>query len=107
MLPNVKATQFDPNNVLHTWDGFRTRLISSFGGHSDSDRALQEWSQLVMRPGRIDHFIDAMVRLAHVLGYSGEFVKDKACMGMTANLRHMWAHVDPPQGYMKYLDRLR
>ena len=97
---------FDPNNVLRTWDGFRTQLIPGFGGQSDRDRALQEWSQLVMRPGRIDHFIDEMVRLANVLGYSGEFVKDKARIGMTANLRHGWAHVDPPQEYMEYLDRL-
>ena len=59
-----------------------------------------------MRPGRIDHFIDEMVRLANMLGYSREFVKDKARIGMTANLRHVWAHVDPPQGYMEYLDRL-
>jgi len=26
---------FDPNNVLQTWEGFRKRLESSFGGHSD------------------------------------------------------------------------
>jgi len=26
---------FDPNNVLRTWEGFRKRLVSSFGGHSD------------------------------------------------------------------------
>ena len=80
---------FDPKNVLRTWDGFRTRLISSFGGHSHRDPALQEWGQLVMRPGKIDHFIDEIIRLANVLGYSGEFVKDKAHMGMTANLRHV------------------
>ena len=60
-----------------------------------------------MRPGRIAHFIDEMVRLANVLGYSGEFVKDKAHIGMTANLRHVWAHGDPPHRYMEYLDRLR
>ena len=35
---------FDPNNMLRTWDGFRTGLISSFGGHLDRDCALQEWS---------------------------------------------------------------
>ena len=102
-----KGKPFDPNNVLRTWDSFRKWLISSFAGHSDRDRALQEWSQLVMRPGKIDHFIDEMVRLANVLGYSREFVKDKARMGITANLHHLWAHVDPPQGYMEYLDRLR
>ena len=61
----------------------------------------------MIRPGRIDHYIDEMVRLANVLGYSREFVKDKARMGMTANLRHVWAHVDLLQGYMEYLDRLR
>ena len=46
-----------------------------------------------MQPGKIDHFTDEMIRLANVLGYSGEFVKDKARIGMTANLRHAWAHV--------------
>ena len=98
---------FDPKNVLRTWEGFRTWLISSFGGHSDHDRALNQWIQLVMQPGKIDHFIDEMIRLANVLGYSREFVKDKARMGMTVNLRHVWAHIYPPPGYMEYQDRLR
>ena len=60
-----------------------------------------------MQPGKIDHFIDEMIRLANVLGYSREFVKDKARIGITAKLHHAWAHVDPPPGYMEYLDRLR
>ena len=93
--------------MLLTWEGFRTRLISSFGGHADRDRALRDWNQLVMQPGKVDHFIDELIRLANVLGYSGDFVKDKARIGMTTNLRNAWALISPPQGYMEYLDRLR
>ena len=42
---------FDPNNVLRTWEGFRKRLVSSFGRHSDRYRAFQEWNGLSMQPG--------------------------------------------------------
>jgi len=35
---------FDPKSVLRTWEGFRQRLVSSFGGHSDRDRALRQWN---------------------------------------------------------------
>ena len=59
-----------------------------------------------MQPGKIDHFINEMVRLANVLGYSGEFVKDKARVGMTVGLHYVWAHVDPPQAYMEFPDHL-
>jgi len=36
-----------------------------------------------MNDGKVDRFIDELIRLAVVLGYSGEFVKDWARMGMT------------------------
>ena len=48
-----------------------------------------------------------MIRLTNVLGYSEDFIKDKAGISMTANLRNAWAHVSLPQGYMEYLDQLR
>ena len=49
---------FDPKNVLRTWEGCRQWLVSSFGGHSDRDRALREWNELTMKPGKIAHFCD-------------------------------------------------
>jgi len=54
----------DPKNVLHTWEGFRQQLVSSFGGHSDQDGALREWNDLTIKSGKIDHFCDELMRLA-------------------------------------------
>jgi len=59
---------FDLKNVLRTWEGFRQRLVSSFGGHSDRDRALMEWNDLTMKSGKIDHFCDELMRLGLELG---------------------------------------
>jgi hypothetical protein len=99
---------FNPKNELRTWEGFRKRLVASFGGHSDRDRALREWNGLVMQPGKVDQFIDELVRLANELNYSGDYVKDKARVGMTANLRNAWAMKTPlPDDYVQYLDLLR
>jgi hypothetical protein len=99
---------FDPKNVLRTWEGFRQRLVSSFGGHSDRDRALREWNELAMKAGKIDHFCDELMRLALELGYSGSFVKDKARVGMTQDLRNAWAMKTPlPEDYVEYLNLLR
>jgi len=64
--------------MFHTWECFRHGLVSSFGGHSDGDRALTEWNDLTMKSGKIDHFCDELMRLALELGYSCNFVKDKA-----------------------------
>ena len=55
---------FNPKNVPRTWEGFRQRLVSSFGGHSDRDLALWEWNDLTMKSGKIDHFCDELMRLA-------------------------------------------
>ena len=99
---------FDPNNVLRTWEGFRTQFTSSFGGNSDRDRALREWNNLTMQPGVVDVFIDELTRLASELMYTGDFVKDKARIGMTTALRNAWAMMTPhPAEYIEYLDRLR
>jgi len=99
---------FDPKNVLRTWEGFRQRLVSSFGGHSDRDRALREWNDLTMKSGKIDHFCDELMRLALELGYSGNFVKDKAPVGITTDLRNAWALKTPlPDEYVEYINLLR
>ena len=42
-----------------------------------------------MKEGKVDRFIDELIRLAAVLGYSGKFVKDRARMGMTDVLNAM------------------
>ena len=99
---------FNPKNELRTWAGFRKRLEGSFGGHSDRNRALREWSELVMKPGKTDRYIDDLIRLAAVLGYSGDFVKDKARMGMTDELSKAWSMKTPhPLAYIEYLNLLR
>ena len=99
---------FDPKNVLRTWEGFRQWLVSSFGGHSDRDRALREWNELTMKPGKIDHYCDELMRLALELKYSGDFVKDKARVGITLDLRNAWAMKTPhPNEYVDYINLLR
>jgi len=61
-----------------------------------------------MKDGKVDRFIDELIRLAAVLGYSGEFVKDRARMGMTDVLNAAWSMKTPhPVAYMDYLDLLR
>jgi len=61
-----------------------------------------------MMDGNVDRFIDDLIRLAAVLGYSGEFVKDRAGMGMTDVLNAAWSMKTPnPVAYMDYLDLLR
>jgi len=58
-----------------------------------------------MKDGKVDRFIDELIRLAAVLGYSGEFVKDRARMGMTEVLNAAWSMKTPhPVAYMDYLD---
>lgn len=66
----------------------------------DRNCALQDWNNLVMQPDKVDYFIDELIRLANVLGYSGNFVKDKARISMTATLRNAWALIRPALDYM-------
>jgi len=60
-----------------------------------------------MKEGKVDPFINELIRLAAVLRYSGEFVKDSAGMGMTGILNPGWSIKTPhPVAYMDYLDLL-
>jgi len=103
-----RGIKFDPKNELRTWEAFRKRLEGRFGCHSDRNRPLREWSQLYMKDGKGDSFIDEPIHLAAVLGYSGEFVKDRARMGMTHVLNAAWSMKTPhPVASMDYLDLLR
>ena len=99
---------FNPTNVLRTWEGFRQRLVSSFGGHSDRDRALREWNDLTMKSGKINRFCDELMRLALELVYSGNFVKDIAHLGITTDLRNAWAlKTQLPHEYVECINLLR
>jgi len=61
-----------------------------------------------MKDGKVDRFIVEPFRLAVVLEYSGEFVNDRACMGMTDVLNTALSMKAPhPVEYMDYLDLLR
>jgi len=61
-----------------------------------------------MKLGKIDHFCDELMRLALELGYSGNFVKDKARVGITTDLHNAWALKTPlPNEYVKYINLLR
>ena len=98
---------FDPKNVLHTWEGFRQRLVSSFGGPSDWDCTLREWNDLTMKSGKSNHFCDELMRLPLELGYSGKFVKDTARVCITTDLRNAWAlKTLLPDEYVKYINLL-
>jgi len=99
---------FEPNNVLQTWEGFRKGLVSRLGGHSHQDRALRAWNSLSMQPGKGDLFVDELIQLAYQLKYGGDYVKHKAGVGMTTDLRNAWAMKPPhPEDYVDYLNLLR
>ena len=96
---------FNPNNVLRTWEGFRQCLVCSFCGHWDRDCALRELNGLSMQAGKIDLFRDELIRLANELKYGGDYVKDKAHVGMTTDLFNVWAVKTPhPEDYVHYLN---
>ena len=61
-----------------------------------------------MNSGKIDHFCDELMRRALELRYSGNFVKDKARVGITTHLRNAWALKTPlPDEYVEYINLLR
>jgi len=61
-----------------------------------------------MKSGKMDHFCDELMRVALELGYSGNFVKDKARVGITTDLRNAWALKTPlPDEYVEYINLLR
>jgi len=81
--------------------------VSSFDGHSDWDRALREWNDLNMKYGKINDFSDELMRLA-LEGYTSNFVKDKARVGIATDLRNAWAWKTPlPDEYVEYINLLR
>jgi len=60
-----------------------------------------------MQPGKID-FVDELIWLANELKYGGDYVKDKARVGMTTDLRNAWAMKTPhPEDNVDYLNLLR
>ena len=63
---------------------------------------------MTLKSGKIDHFCDELMRLALELGYSRNFVKDKARVGITTDLRNTYALKTPlPEEYVKYVNLLR
>jgi len=61
-----------------------------------------------MKDGKVDHFNNELICVAAVLGYSAEFVKDRAHIAMTDVLNGPWFMKTPhPVAYMDYLDLLR
>jgi len=60
-----------------------------------------------MKAGRVNGYIDELIHLAALLGYSGKFLKDRARMGMTHQLNPAWSMKTPhPVTNMDYLDLL-
>ena len=61
-----------------------------------------------MKDEKVHRFIAELICLAAVLGYSGEFVKDRAHMGITDVLNAGWSmETHHLVAYMDYLDLLR
>jgi len=61
-----------------------------------------------MQPGKIDLFVDELIRLANELQFGGDYVKNKARVGMTTGLRNAWAIKTPhPEDYVDYQNLLR
>ena len=81
--------------------------MSSFGGHSHRDCSLRKWNALTMKAGKIHHFCHKLMRLALEFGYSGNFVKDKAPVGITTDIRNVWAVKTPLlDKYVEYINLL-
>ena len=63
---------------------------------------------MTIKSSKIDHFCDELIRLALELGYSCNFVKDKAPVDITTDLRNTWAVKTPlPDEYVEYINLLR
>jgi len=61
-----------------------------------------------MKSGKIDPFCDELMRLALQLGYSGNFIKDKARVGINTDLRNAWGlKTRLPDEYVEYINLLR
>jgi len=61
-----------------------------------------------MQSGKIDLFVDELIRLANELKYGGDYVKHKARVGMTTDLRNAWAMKTPhPKDYVDNLNLQR
>jgi len=61
-----------------------------------------------MQPGKIHLFVDEVIQLANKLKYGGDYVKDKARVGMTTDLGNAWAMKTPhPEDYVDYLNLRR
>jgi len=69
------------------------------------NHTLKEWSQLYLKDGKVDRFIDELIRLAAVLWYSGEVVKDRAHLGMTDILNAARSMKTPPSSSVYGLPR--
>jgi len=61
-----------------------------------------------MQAGKIDLFIDELIRLANELKYGGDYVKNKDRVGMTTDLHNTGAVKTPhPEDSVAYLNLLR
>jgi len=61
-----------------------------------------------MKSGKIKHFCDKLMRLALDLRYRGNFVKEKARVGITSDIGNAWALKTPlPDNYVEYINLLR
>ena len=99
---------FNKDNELRTWIGSRKSLEGSFGGHSDWDRALNQWEVLKRKPYKVDPFCNELIRLASLLNSDGVHVKDKARISMTAELHRAWVLKTPhSESYIDYINLLR
>jgi len=61
-----------------------------------------------MQPGKIDLFVDELIRLANELKYGADYVKDNDRVGMSTDLYNAWAMKTPhPEDYVDYLNLRR
>ena len=99
---------FNKDNKLRKWIGFCKRLEGSFGGHCDRDRALNQWGVLMMKPYMVDPFCVELIRLATVFNYDRVYMKNKARISMTAELRRAWVLKTPhSKSSIDYINLLR
>ena len=99
---------FDKNHPFRKWANFFDGLQMSFGGSLSRDCSVAEWNKLRHTPGKIDDYLDAILRLMWSCGYGGEVIKDKIKAGLSEDLRKAWAtKTDHPEEPVQYIAALR
>jgi len=90
-----------------TWLHFKGELRNSYGSRRHRDEAVAKWTKL-QHTGRIDSFLDELIRLRRITGYDGDIVKDKLRIDLNEELGRDWAKITrKPDNIDQQIDMVR